>query len=121
MDFTTPQLYIEIIYLIAAVTFIISLRRLSNPSTARSGNLTAAGGMTLAVLATFLSIIVNGVDYHLILILVGAVIGGGVGWYLARTVQMTAMPQMVALFNGMGGGAAALTSMSDFLDRLNLH
>jgi NAD(P) transhydrogenase subunit beta len=47
------------------------------------------------------------------------VIGGGIGWYLARTVEMTAMPQMVALFNGMGGGAAALTSASEFLDKLN--
>jgi NAD(P) transhydrogenase subunit beta len=119
MDFTTPQLYIEIAYLIAAVTFIISLRRLSNPKTARSGNQVAAVGMAIAVLATYASIIINGVDWHLILILVGSVIGGGVGWYLARTVEMTAMPQMVALFNGMGGGAAALTSMSEFFEVLN--
>ncbi len=119
MDFTTPQLYIEIAYLLAAVTFIISLRRLSNPKTARSGNQVAAVGMTIAVLATYASIIINGLDWHLILILVGSVIGGGVGWYLARTVEMTAMPQMVALFNGMGGGAAALTSMSEFFEKLN--
>ena len=121
MDFSTPQLYIEIVYLLAAITFIISLRRLSNPATARTGNLTAAVGMSLAVLATLASILINGTDWHLGLIIVGALIGGGVGWYLARTVEMTAMPQMVALFNGMGGGAAALTSMSDFLDRLNAH
>ena len=121
MDFSTPQLYIEIIYLLAAITFIISLRRLSNPATARVGNLTAAVGMSLAVVATLASIIINGTDWHLGLILVGAIIGGGIGWYLARTVEMTAMPQMVALFNGMGGGAAALTSMSDFLDKINGH
>jgi NAD(P) transhydrogenase subunit beta len=120
MDFTSAQLYIQIAYLLAAVTFIISLVRLSNPATARTGNLTAAVGMLIAILATLVQIIINGVDWqHMVLIIVGAAIGGGVGLYLARTVQMTAMPQMVALFNGMGGGAAALTSASDFLDKLN--
>jgi NAD(P) transhydrogenase subunit beta len=119
MDFTSPQLYIEIAYLIAAITFIISLRRLSNPATARTGNLTAAVGMAIAVVATLVNLLLNGPDWHILLILVGAVIGGGIGWYLARTVEMTAMPQMVALFNGMGGGAAALTSASEFLDKLN--
>ena len=119
MNFTTPQLYIELAYLVAAVTFIISLRRLSNPKTARSGNQVASIGMGIAVLATYASIMVNGVDWHLILIVVGSIIGGGIGWYLARRVEMTAMPQMVALFNGMGGGAAALTSMSEFFEILN--
>jgi NAD(P) transhydrogenase subunit beta len=119
MDFTTPQLYIEVAYLLAAVTFIISLRRLSNPKTARSGNQVAAVGMGIAILATYASIIINGADWHLILIVVGSLIGGAVGWYLARTVEMTAMPQMVALFNGMGGGAAALTSISEFFEKLN--
>jgi NAD(P) transhydrogenase subunit beta len=119
MDFTTPQLYIELAYLLAAITFIISLRRLSNPATARTGNLTAAVGMSIAVLATLINLLINGFDYHFILILVGMVIGGGIGYYLARTVEMTAMPQMVALFNGMGGGAAALTSLSEFFDRLS--
>ncbi len=121
MDFTTPQLYIELAYLIAAVTFIISLHRLSNPATARTGNLTAAAGMSIALLATLINLLINGFDYHFILILVGMVIGGGIGFYLARTVQMTAMPQMVALFNGMGGGAAALTSLSELFGRLNAH
>ncbi|MEO5951572.1 MAG: NAD(P)(+) transhydrogenase (Re/Si-specific) subunit beta, partial [Chloroflexia bacterium] len=121
MDFSTPQLYIEVAYLLAAVTFIISLRRLSNPKTARSGNQVAAVGMTVAVLATFASIAINGLDWHIILIIVGAAIGGGIGWVLARRVEMTAMPQMVALFNGMGGGAAALTSISEFVEKLNLH
>jgi NAD(P) transhydrogenase subunit beta len=120
MDFTSPQLYVQIAYLLAAVTFIISLVRLSNPATARTGNLTAAAGMTIAILATFAQILINGVDWqHLLLIIAGAAIGGGIGLYLARTVQMTAMPQMVALFNGMGGGAAALTSASDFIDKMN--
>ncbi|MEO8286786.1 MAG: NAD(P)(+) transhydrogenase (Re/Si-specific) subunit beta [Chloroflexota bacterium] len=119
MDFSSPQLYIEIAYLIAAITFIISLRRLSNPATARTGNLTAAVGMTIAVAATLVNLVINNLDWHILLILVGMAIGGGIGLYLARTVEMTAMPQMVALFNGMGGGAAALTSMSEFFERLN--
>jgi H+-translocating NAD(P) transhydrogenase subunit beta len=105
----------EIAYLIAAVAFIVGLKRLSSPATARSGNQIAAAGMALAVAATFVNpdhITATGVAY----IVVGSLIGGGLGFYLARTVQMTAMPQMVALFNGMGGGAAALSSTAEFLN-----
>src|SRR5437870_5668303 len=106
----------ELIYLIAAAAFIIGLKRLSSPATARSGNQVAAVGMSLAILATFADPRLQGIGFGLII--VGALIGGGVGFYLARTVQMTAMPQMVALFNGMGGGAAALSSASEFLNLL---
>jgi NAD(P) transhydrogenase subunit beta len=104
----------ELAYLVAAVTFIIGLKRLSSPATARSGNQLAAAGMLLAVLATFLNPHIQGIGYAFIL--VGMAIGGGIGFYLARTVQMTAMPQMVALFNGMGGGAAAFSSTAEFLN-----
>jgi NAD(P) transhydrogenase subunit beta len=117
MGLNVPPLILEIAYLITAVTFIISLKRLSNPKTARSGNQLAMLGMAIAVLATLFDRRVS-LD-NLWLIAIGALVGGGVGWYLARTVQMTAMPQMVALFNGMGGGAAALTSASEFLERVN--
>src|SRR5436309_7616902 len=103
----------ELAYLVAAVTFIIGLKRLSSPATARSGNQLAAAGMALAVLATFVDPHIQGIGYGFII--VGALIGGGIGFYLARTVQMTAMPQMVALFNGMGGGAAAFSSTAEFL------
>src|SRR5215212_8423166 len=103
----------ELAYLVAAATFIIGLKRLSSPATARSGNQLAAAGMLLAVLATFLNSHIQGIGYAFIL--VGMAIGGGIGFYLARTVQMTAMPQMVALFNGMGGGAAAFSSISEYL------
>src|SRR5947209_19529748 len=107
----------ELAYLVAAVAFIIGLKRLSSPATARSGNQIAAAGMILAVLATFLNSNIQGIGYAFIL--VGALIGGGIGFYLARTVQMTAMPQMVALFNGMGGGAAAFSSTAEFLNLVN--
>jgi NAD(P) transhydrogenase subunit beta len=116
MGLNVPPLILEIAYLITAVTFIISLKRLSHPRTARSGNQIAMVGMAIAVVATLFDRRVA-ID-NLWLILIGAVIGGGIGWYLARTVQMTAMPQMVALFNGMGGGAAALTSGSEFMERI---
>jgi H+-translocating NAD(P) transhydrogenase subunit beta len=117
MGLDIPRIYLEIAYLVSAITFIIALRRLSNPRTARSGNQLAAGGMALAVVVTLFDPRVA-VD-HLWMIALGALIGGGIGLYLARSVEMTAMPQMVALFNGMGGGAAALTSASEFIEKLN--
>src|SRR6266446_1044977 len=116
----TKTIIIQLIYLLAAICFIIGLRRLSSPATARSGNQVAAVGMALAVLATFfLDDIINSGLTGYALIIVGALIGGGVGFYLARSVQMTAMPQMVALFNGMGGGAAAFSSTAEFLNLVN--
>src|SRR5687767_9851685 len=114
MGLNIDPIYINIAYLFAAITFIIGLKRLSHPRTARTGNQLAAVGMAVAVLATFFN---PGIALDkLWLILLGMVLGGGIGLYLARTVEMTAMPQMVALFNGMGGGAAALTSGSEFLE-----
>ncbi len=110
-----PHIYLNIAYLIAAIFFILGLKRLSSPATARSGNQVAAVGMAIAVVATLFDQNVLNPWY----ILVGVIIGGGVGFVLARGVQMTAMPQMVALFNGMGGGAAALTSTSEFLKLVN--
>ena len=111
---------IQLVYLLAAICFIIGLRRLSSPATARSGNQVAAVGMALAVLATFFltSISDSGIAGYAFII-VGALIGGGIGFYLARTVQMTAMPQMVALFNGMGGGAAAFSATAELLNRVS--
>jgi NAD(P) transhydrogenase subunit beta len=118
MDLKT--ITIELVYLLAAVCFIIGLRRLSSPATARSGNQVAAAAMALAFVATlFNTDVINSGPLGYGLMAVGVAIGGGVGFFLARTVQMTAMPQMVALFNGMGGGAAALSAMSEFLNRRN--
>src|SRR6476646_2088868 len=116
----TKTIIIQLVYLLAAVCFIIGLRRLGSPATARSGNQVAAVGMALAVGATlFVTEIVDAGPLAYVLIALGSLIGGGIGWYLARTVQMTAMPQMVALLNGMGGGAAAFSDLAEFLNRVS--
>src|SRR5947207_6658734 len=102
---------IAVSYIVAAVLFIFGLKQLSSPSTARAGNRTAAIGMGLALVATLL-------DRQIITfwtIAIGTLIGAAMGVYFGRTVQMTAMPQMVALFNGMGGATAALVSVAEFL------
>ncbi len=96
--------------LIAVILFIVGLIRLSSPATARVGNRYAAAGMLLAIVASIWEI--DGVGWWAIL--VGVVIGGVIGLVSALKVKMTAMPQMVALFNGAGGGAAALISTSEF-------
>src|SRR2546428_1839246 len=110
-DRMTVETLIPIAYLIAAVTFILGLKGLSSPTTAVQGNRIAAGGMLIAVIATFFAADVKG---GLPVILAGIVLGGGAGFYGARVVKMTAMPQMVALFNGAGGGAAALVAILEF-------
>jgi H+-translocating NAD(P) transhydrogenase subunit beta len=107
---------LTIIYLIASVTFIVGLRMLSHPSTARRGNMVAATGMTLAILGTiFLYQDENGNKLHNYAFIFGGLVVGGVfGAIAAKNVKMTAMPEMVSLFNGMGGACAALISMVEF-------
>ena len=97
-------------YLVCAIFFIIGLKRLSSPATARSGNRIAAVGMAFAIIATLCDDAVKSYTW----IIIGALIGGVAGAIGARRVKMTAMPQMVALFNGFGGGAAALVAFSDY-------
>ncbi|HKY98667.1 MAG TPA: NAD(P)(+) transhydrogenase (Re/Si-specific) subunit beta [Gemmatimonadaceae bacterium] len=102
---------IAIAYIVSAVLFIFGLKRLSSPATARSGNQLAAFGMGIALAATLL-------DRQILsfwTIAIGTLVGAGIGTYFARTVQMTAMPQMVALFNGMGGATAALVSVAEYI------
>jgi H+-translocating NAD(P) transhydrogenase subunit beta len=101
---------ISVLYIAAFVLFIVGLRLLRGPRTAVSGNLVAAAGMAIAVVATLLDDRIG--DWGLIV--AGVAIGTGVGTPNARTVRMTAMPQMVALFNGVGGGAVALISLVEF-------
>ncbi len=97
-------------YVVAALLFIFGLKRLSSPATARSGNRTAALGMAIALSATLLDRgIVNWWT-----IIGGTIVGAGIGIYFGRTVAMTQMPQMVALFNGMGGATAAIVSVVEF-------
>jgi NAD(P) transhydrogenase subunit beta len=103
-------------YLVCAILFIIGLRRLSSPATARSGNQLAAVGMAVAIAATLFDERVLSFGW----IVVGAVVGGVAGAVGARKVKMTAMPQMVALFNGFGGGAAALVALADYHDTVGL-
>src|ERR1700754_5009616 len=102
-------------YLIASVTFILGLKMLSNPATARKGNLIAAGGMILAIVGTIFLYEDNGERLHNYgWIFGGLLIGGVAGWVAARKGKMTAMPEMVRLFNGMGGACAALISIVEF-------
>jgi H+-translocating NAD(P) transhydrogenase subunit beta len=100
---------VPILYIISFALFIYGLMGLTGPKTAVRGNKIAAAGMTLATVATLLQ-----VQFNWILIVVGLVIGTALGIPSARQVKMTAMPQMVALFNGVGGGAVALISWSEF-------
>src|SRR5687768_18016294 len=98
-----------IIYLIASVTFIIGLKMLSHPESARKGNLVAAVGMTLAIFGTIFLYRDPSTDERLqnyIWIFSGLAIGGIIGTLIAKRVKMTAMPEMVSLFNGMGGACA---------------
>jgi NAD(P) transhydrogenase subunit beta len=104
------QNVINIMYVVAAAGLILGIKGLSHPKTARLGNIVAAAGMTVAVAFTFAS---PGIDTYW-LIVVGIVVGSIVGAISARRVKMTAMPQMVALFNGVGGGAAALIAASEY-------
>ena len=99
----------NLLYLITIVTFILALRFLSNPATARRGNQIGAAGMVLAVVVTWIRI--GTTSWWAIAL--GMLIGGGFGALAARKVRMTAMPQMVALFNGVGGGAAALIALAE--------
>jgi H+-translocating NAD(P) transhydrogenase subunit beta len=102
-------------YLIASVTFLLGLKMLSNPATARKGNLVAAGGMTIAILGTIFLYEENGQKLgNYSWIFAGLLIGGVLGTVSAKKVKMTAMPEMVSLFNGMGGACAMLISIVEF-------
>jgi len=105
---------LELFYLIGSLTFIIGLKMLSHPETARRGNLLAAAGMGLAILGTLL-FYKSDVPMLIYGLIFGAMIIGTVsGWIAAKKVQMTAMPQMVSLFNGMGGACAMLIGLIEF-------
>src|SRR5436309_9781594 len=101
---------ISLAYLVTIIAFILALRFLSSPTTAPLGNRIGALGMAIAIGATFAQAGLHNYWSILIVMLVSAPVGA----YAARAVKMTAMPQMVALFNGVGGGAAALVSLAEF-------
>lgn len=109
---TETPTWVQLVELIAAVCFILALKGLSSPKTARNGVLIGSFGALLAVLVTFFA----GYEMNnLLLILLAIAVGAAVGWPAARRVKMTAMPQLVALFNGAGGGAAALVATVEYL------
>lgn len=105
---------LEFIYLIASITYILGLKMLGHPETARNGNLLAAGGMTLAILGTIFLYQGEVSSFIYILIAVAIVIGTIIGWVVAVKVKMTKMPELVSLFNGMGGASAALIGLLEF-------
>ncbi len=108
---------LTICYLIASITFILGLKMLSNPASARKGNSVAALGMSIAILGTIFLYKNDETGEYLnnyAWIFGGLIIGGIIGTLAAKKVQMTAMPEMVSLFNGMGGACAALISLVEF-------
>jgi NAD(P) transhydrogenase subunit beta len=98
-----------LVYLVAAALFIYGLKRLSSPATARSGNQLAATGMAIAIVVTLFN---SGISVWTII--AGIIVGSSIGAYLARTVEMTGMPELVAAFNGFGGGASVMVASAEF-------
>src|SRR3954465_11543629 len=115
------EVLVRIAWIAGAVAFVLGLARMNSPATARNGNLLSAAGMVVAIGATVVLILArqllgDGVSVvGWVIIIVGVGLGGGLGLYTARTVKMTAMPQLVSLFNAVGGGAAALIAIEDYL------
>lgn len=109
--------FIDFSYFVSAILLIVALKQLGSPKTARVGNQLAAGGMAVAVVATFFH---RDITSGYWIILLGMVIGGAGGYIMAQRVQMTAMPQMIAIFNGMGGATSALIAVSEFLGTSDL-
>ncbi len=115
-QYLTEQFFLRLSYLIGSVTFILGLKMLSHPESARKGNLVAAAGMTVAILGTIFLYRDSNMDklHNHLWIFAGLAVGGVVGTFAAKKVQMTAMPEMVSLFNGMGGACAMLISIVEY-------
>ena len=101
----------QVAYLVAATLFILGLKKLSSPKTARGGNMLGALGMLIAILATLLDRQILSFEW----IILGIIVGSAIGAIMAYTVKMTAMPQMVGIFNGFGGGASLVVALEEFL------
>jgi len=117
------EILVRVLWIAGAVCFVLGLVRMNSPATARNGNLLSAGGMAVAIAATAVLILARQLlgdgasAVGWVIIILGIALGGGLGLYTARTVKMTAMPQLVSLFNAVGGGAAALIAIEDYLAR----
>jgi len=105
-----------IAYIVSAILFILGLKRLGSPATARTGNRLSALAMLLAVLATVFSNDIASWEW----ILAGVIIGSGIGVYSARKIQMTSMPQLVAIFNGLGGATSAVVAAAELIRLIDL-
>jgi NAD(P) transhydrogenase subunit beta len=108
---------IQLIYVLAASCFVMGLHLMNSPATARRGNQVSTSGMGIAIAATLAIVVHEGgiTVTGWIVMATGAAVGGAAGMYSARTVQMTAMPQLVSMFNAVGGGAAALVGIHDYM------
>jgi NAD(P) transhydrogenase subunit beta len=120
VELSVLETLVRVAWVAGAVAFVIGLIRMNSPATARNGNLLSAGGMAVAIGATAVFLAFETREEGLnvggwVIILAGLALGGGLGLYTARTVKMTAMPQLVSLFNAVGGGAAALIAIDDYL------
>ena len=104
--------YTNIFYVLASILFILGIKKLSHPKTARSGNFLSACGMFVAIVST----LVANDNIDLQMIVIGMIIGSAIGALFAQKVEMTQMPQMVAIFNGFGGSASALVAAAEFLN-----
>jgi NAD(P) transhydrogenase subunit beta len=112
---------VGISYLTASTLFVVGLHLMRSPSSARRGNLISAGGMVLAILASviYAAIALGGTWIGWVCLAVGLLLGGVFGAVSARGVKMTDIPQLVSVFNAVGGGAAAAVAFADFLHRIN--
>ena len=118
---------IHFAYVLAAALFVVGLHQMNSPVTARQGNLISAAGMLIAVVVTGIQLVVLGspatgatAGLAWPIIIVGTLIGGGLGFLSARRVKMTAMPQLVSIFNAVGGGAAGLIAIEDYMTAVSL-
>jgi NAD(P) transhydrogenase subunit beta len=111
----------QLLYVLAASCFVLGLHQMNNPATARRGNQVSVAGMTTAIAVTLAIVIHAGAITATgwAVMIGGALVGSGIGLYSARTVQMTAMPQLVSVFNAVGGGAAALVAIHDYIRLTN--
>jgi proton-translocating NAD(P)+ transhydrogenase subunit beta len=107
----------QLLYVGAATCFVLGLHLMNSPASARRGNQVSTAGMVIAVATTLVLVIHAGTISATgwVVMITGALLGGGAGLYVARTVQMTAMPQLVSVFNAVGGGAAALVAITDYV------
>ncbi len=103
-----------LIYLLSAVSYILGLKMLGNPKTARKGNIISATGMVIAILGTIFLYDKEVATFIYLLIWLAIIIGSIIGWIIAKKVEMTKMPELVSMFNGMGGASAALIGLIEF-------